>query len=66
MFNAANELAVALFLDRRIKYLDIIDIIEQTMTNIKYIENPDVEQILATEAAAYDFIRSRHSGAFRS
>ena len=60
MFNAANELAVAMFLDRKIKYLDIIDIIEQTMTNIEYIDNPDVEQILATEAAAYDYIRSRY------
>ena len=59
MFNAANELAVAMFLDRKIKYLDIIDIIEQTMTNIEYIDNPDVKQILDTEAAAYEFIRSR-------
>lgn len=57
MFNAANELAVAMFLDRKIKYLDIIDIIEQTMTNIEYIDNPDVKQILDTEAAAYEFIR---------
>lgn len=59
MYNAANELAVQMFLDRKIKYLDIIDIIEQTMTNIEYIDNPDVEQILATEAAAYEFIRKR-------
>lgn len=60
MFNAANELAVAMFLDRKIKYLDIIDIIEQTMTNIEYIDNPDVSRILDTEAAAYEFIRSRY------
>lgn len=60
MFNAANELAVAMFLDRKIKYLDIIYIIEQTMTNIEYIDNPDVKQILDTEAAAYEFIRSRY------
>ena len=60
MFNAANELAVAMFLERKIKYLDIIDIIEQTMTNIEYIDNPDVKQILDTEAAAYEYIRSRY------
>lgn len=59
MYNAANELAVQMFLDRKIKYLDIIDIIEQTMTNIEYIDNPDVEQILATEAAVYEYIRGR-------
>ena len=48
MFNAANELAVAMFLDRKIKYLDIIDIIEQTMTNIEYIDNPDVKPVSYT------------------
>ena len=30
------------------------------MTNIEYIDNPDVKQILDTEAAAYEFIRSRY------
>lgn len=59
MLNAANELAVRLFLERRIKYLDIIDIIEQTMTDIEYIDNPNVEQILATEKAAYEYIRGK-------
>lgn len=50
MFNAANELAVAMFLDRKIKYLDIIDIIEQTMTNIEYMIILMIKQILDTEA----------------
>ena len=59
MYNAANELAVQMFLDRKIKYLDIIDIIEQTMTDIEYIDNPDVEQILATEASVYEYIKGR-------
>ncbi len=59
LYNAANELAVSMFLDRKIKYLDIIDIIEQTMNHIEYIDNPNVEQILSSEAAAYEFIRSR-------
>lgn len=59
MFNAANELAVQLFLDRRIRYLDIIDIIEQTMTDIQYIDDPDVDRIFATEAAVYEHIKSR-------
>ena len=47
--NAANELAVSRFLDEKIKYLDIYDIIEYAMENIKYIDNPTVEQILETE-----------------
>jgi len=58
-FNAANEKAVALFLDYKIGYLDIVRIIEESMDNCKFIENPSVDQILDTEAAAYEFIESR-------
>lgn len=59
VFNAANELAVSQFLNREIKYLEIIEIIEDCMSAHKTIENPTVEQILETEAATYERIRSR-------
>ena len=59
VFNAANELAVSQFLNREIKYLEIIEIIEDCMRAHKTIENPTVEQILDTEAATYERIRSR-------
>ena len=58
-FNAANERAVAKFLNREIKYLQIPEIIESCMGQASYIENPSVEQILETEAAVYDYIESR-------
>lgn len=58
-FNAANEKAVALFLNRKIRYLEITDIIEASMSNCSYIENPNVDEILATEQEVYDFINSR-------
>jgi len=58
-YNAANEKAVALFLDRKIKYLEITDIIEETMNQTKFIEAPTLEQILETEQEAYAFIGSR-------
>lgn len=58
-YNAANEKAVALFLDRKIKYLEITDIIEETMNQTKFIDNPTLEQILETEQEAYEFIGSR-------
>lgn len=58
-FNAANEKAVALFLDRRIGYLEITEIIEAAMENCKFVSEPDVDEILATEQEAYDFISSR-------
>ena len=51
VFNAANEKAVAMFLERRIAFLDIPDIIASAMEEITYIEHPSVEEILATEAA---------------
>lgn len=55
-FNAANERAVALFLDRKIRYPEIPEIIEACMEQAEYIGNPNVEEILGTEQAAYDFI----------
>lgn len=59
VFNAANELAVSLFLDRKIGYLDITDTIAECMRVHKNIANPTLEQILETEAATYEYIRSR-------
>lgn len=59
VFNAANELAVSQFLNRRIKYLEIVEIIEDCMRAHKNIQNPTLEQILETEAATYDRINSR-------
>lgn len=58
-FNAANEKAVALFLERKIGYLDITEIIGAAMEHCHYIPEPDVDEILATEQEAYDFISSR-------
>lgn len=58
-FNAANEKAVAMFLNRKIGYLDIVEIIEASMEACSFVENPDVDQILATEQEVYDFIDSR-------
>lgn len=59
VFNAANELAVSMFLDRQIKYLEIIEIIEDCMRAHKKIVAPTLEQILATEQETYDRINSR-------
>lgn len=58
-FNAANEKAVALFLDKKIRFLEIPEIIEYAMEETAYQENPSVEEILATERAVYELIESR-------
>ena len=59
VYNAANEKAVSLFLDRKIKFLEIPEIIGEAMSRHTKIENPSLEEILATEAECYDFIESR-------
>ena len=59
VYNAANEKAVAMFLERRIAFLDIPDIIASAMEEIAYIKHPSVDEILATEAAVYEWIESR-------
>jgi len=57
VFNAANEMAVSLFLDKKIRFLQIYELIEACMANHRKIEVPDVNQILEAEAEAYDFIK---------
>ncbi len=56
VYNAANEKAVSLFLERKIKFLQIPEVIEACMQNHKNIMNPTVDDILNTEAEAYDYI----------
>lgn len=58
VFNAANELAVARFLDRKISYLAITDMIEAAMRQHKVIDNPSVDEILAAEQETYDYLNS--------
>lgn len=59
VFNAANEKAVAKFLNREIAFLDIVEIIGSAMENHKVIAHPDLDAILDTENQTYEFIESR-------
>ena len=56
VYNAANEKAVSLFLDKKISYLQITELIEAAMKNHKMVETPNVEQILAAEAESHEFV----------
>ena len=58
VFNAANERAVALFLDRKIRYLQIPEIIQACMEAHRNIEAADVETILKAEQETYEFIKT--------
>ena len=59
VFNAANEMAVAKFLDRKIKFLDIPEIIGEAMEKHTAVKSPSLDAILDTEKATYEFIESR-------
>lgn len=56
VYNAANEKAVALFLDKKIKFLEIYDFIQGAMEHHKVIQKPSVDEILEVEAEAYEYI----------
>lgn len=59
VFNAANEKAVALFLDNKIRFLQIYELIRASMENHKVVADPTVEQILLAEQECYEFIKSK-------
>ena len=59
VYNAANEKAVALFLNRKISYLGIAELIEEAMEHHKVIQNPTVDEILTAEKETYEYIAGR-------
>lgn len=56
VFNAANEWAVARFLEGKIGFLDIPKLISKAMENHIIITSPSLNEILNTEQETYDFI----------
>lgn len=59
VYNAANEMVVSLFLDGKIGYLKITELIEECMEAHKLIVNPSVEEILQTEQWTYNYIKQK-------
>lgn len=59
VLNAANELAVAKFLNKKIRFLEIYEIIRFCMDHHRVRENPSVDEILETERWVYEMIESR-------
>ncbi len=56
IFNAANERAVRLFMDEKIRFLRIYEIIEECMKSVRFIDNPSLEDIFETEQECYERI----------
>lgn len=59
VFNAANERAVAMFLNKEIGFWDITEIIGRAMEDAAFIEDPNLDEILLTEQTVYEYIESR-------
>ncbi len=59
VYNAANEMAVGLFLERKIGFMQIPELIAACMEKHKVIEGPKVEDILWTEQETYEYIRGQ-------
>lgn len=52
ILNAANEIAVALFLQEKIGYLEMSEIIEKTMQKASFVKSPSLDDYLQTDAEA--------------
>lgn len=61
VYNAANERAVAKFLNHEIGYLDIIEVIDYALSKHQWIEHPTIEEILEIEQQVYRAIDERWS-----
>ena len=59
VFNAANEMAVKMFLQEKIKFLEIYDMISEAMAHHTVVLNPSVDEILIAESETYDYLGSK-------
>ncbi len=60
--NSANEAAVALFLNEKIRFLDIGELVCSALENVEFIGNPTINDILTTQKAAEEFVLSKIGG----
>ena len=58
VMNAANEIAVAAFLNEKIRFVEIPQIIEKTMANVAFIEHPTYQDYVNSNKVARDFATS--------
>ena len=56
--NGANEAAVALYLEDRIGFYDIYDLVSGAVDTIENIQNPSLEQILESDRLARQYVQT--------
>lgn len=60
IYNGANEIAVELFLDEKIKYLQIEEIIEDAMNKFPHVKNPNLQQVLDIDKQVREYVLKRY------
>ncbi len=58
ILNAANEIAVYAFLRNRIGFLDMTEVVEQTMSKVPFIQKPTLDEYFETDGEARNFAAS--------
>lgn len=61
VFNGANEIAVELFLDKKIKYLQIEMIIKEAMNIFEHIINPTLEEIIDIDKRTREYVLNKYN-----
>ncbi len=59
VINGANEAAVELFLNKKIRFTDITDFAEEALDKVPFIEDPSLEDIYSSDKAARSFVYSK-------
>ncbi len=59
IINCANETAVSLFLNDKISFLDIGNAVEDALSDVKFIKDPSLDEILETKLAAENYVYSK-------
>lgn len=49
VLNAANEVVVEAFINNKVGFLQMSDLIEQAILNVNFIENPSLEELVETD-----------------
>ena len=60
-FNAADEFAVQKFLERKISFPEIWEMIRYSMENCRFIENPSLDQVFDTEREVQEILAGWHA-----
>ena len=58
VLNASNEVAVSAFLKEKIRFIDMIKIIEKSIEKITFVQNPNLEDLLEIDLETRKFANS--------